>query len=147
VCVRNAFARDRSSELIDEWDSIHLDGVSWHSSGTVEMVCRTQCVTVAKASDNLRLAELRGLMDISLLGNPRMHGGIVGTRMVSNVWVMSLTLAKILRGTCVDNDARAYRQESPHRLLWTVSLNLAAGRAIGELGKEDGGSMGKTIRP
>jgi hypothetical protein len=27
------FARDRSSELIYEWDSIHLDGASWLSPG------------------------------------------------------------------------------------------------------------------
>jgi hypothetical protein len=39
VCVRNAFARDRSNELICEWDSIHLDGVSWHPSGGDSLTC------------------------------------------------------------------------------------------------------------
>jgi len=32
MCAHNASVPDRSSELIYEWDSIHLDGVSWRSS-------------------------------------------------------------------------------------------------------------------
>ena len=74
---RNAFARDRSSELIDEWDSIHLDGVSWLSSdGTVEMVCRTLGVTATWASDK---SGARGVAQIDrhfIAGIPRIHGGM-----------------------------------------------------------------------
>jgi hypothetical protein len=93
VYERNAFARDRSSEVIDEWDSIHLDGVSWLSSdGTVEMVCRTLGVTATWASDK---SGARGVAGHS--SSPRRNGV---ARMDSNVRVMALTLlARCVRAT------------------------------------------------
>jgi hypothetical protein len=100
VYERKAFARDRSSELIDEWDSIHLDGVSWLSSdGTVEVVCRTLGVTLPGLPINLELAVLRRLIDISLLGLPGSTAEGVA-RMDSNVRVMALALlARCVRTT------------------------------------------------
>jgi hypothetical protein len=54
MCVRDALAPDRSNELIYEWDSIHLDGVSWDSPEDASSICVNELLRIGRAVREVR---------------------------------------------------------------------------------------------